>query len=717
MKGGIKALLMTTAAAAALLASGAASAQDGSGEADNGLGDIVVTAQRRAESAKDVPISVTAVSGDQLTNSGISATNELMMVVPGLRVETTGAYVQPTIRGISTSVVSPTAEANIATYVDGVYQTTQVGSIYQLPDVERIEVLKGPQGTLFGRNATGGAILINTIRPDLDAAQGIVSASYGRFDELVLKGYASVPLVDGKVGLLLSAFYENSDGFVRNLLDNRRRIGGLDNVLVRGKLRFQPWEGADFTLTGLYSDRKDYTALLETNYRGNNIARQTLPASQIASRPWEVANNDASHAFAEQWSVSLRGDIEVGPGTLTTTTAYTRDDNELSADTDTSPLPASYINTPGFAKSFQQELVYATEQFGRFRAIAGLFYYRNSGGQDLNVNRDQLTIYHRDKVESYSAFGELVFDATDRLSITGGVRYSHDRQRAFATIAFGPSTAPDVFPPLGQASWSAWTPRLSVLYAVTDRTNIYFNYSKGFKAGLFNTVSFQVNPVDPEKVDSFELGIKTSEGRTFSLNAAAFYYDYKNLQQPTVIFDAAVPRQELRNAASSKIYGAELSGAWVPVDGFSLNFGLTYLDATYKAYAGAVIYVPLPGGGNSLVATDVSGNRLIRSPKWSGNLSANYGLDTSLGRVEAIGTMFFSSKFYLESGNRVGQPTYAMINASIGLKPAGTGAEIRLWGKNLTNQSVIAGSNISAGADTISYSPPRTYGVELNYRF
>lgn len=680
-------------------------------------GDIIVTAQRRAERLQDVPISVTAVSGETLAEAGVTSTKELSMVVPGLRVETTGAYVQPTIRGISTSVVSPTAESNIATYVDGVYQTTQVAAIYELPDVERVEVLKGPQGTLFGRNATGGAILINTIRPDLNEVNGMVSASYGRFNQVVLKGFASSPIIEDRLALGVSGFFEDRDGFRRHLLQNRRRVGKVQSMLLRGKLRFQPWEGADFTLTGLYTDRDDFDAVKNTNYRGNNAARRTLPASQIASRAWEFSGNEDPYALSKQRSISFRGEIEAGPGTITTTTAYTHDTNELASDSDNSPLAGTYIVTPGFSKTFQQEVVYATDKIGRFQGVAGLFYFRNKGGQDLNVNRNALTIFQRDQAESMAAFGEVVFDVTDRLSVLGGLRYSWDKQKAFATAVPGTGLKPAVIPRLGQKDWHAWTPRASVLYKVTDRTNVYFTYSQGFKSGLFNTVAFQATPVNPERVKAYEVGLKTSELSGLSLNLAGFYYDYKNLQQPTAILNAGVPRQELRNAASSEIYGFEAEGNWRLSDAFSLTAGLTYLHARFESYPLALINVPRVDFGNNQVFADVSGNTLIRSPNWSGNLTARYATDVGLGRLEAIGTVFYSSKFYLEPSNRITQPQYALVNASVGLQPAGTAFEVRLWGKNLTNQSVIFGANPSAGGDTIFHGPPRTYGVEVSYRF
>lgn len=678
--------------------------------------DIIVTAQRRSERLIDVPATVTAVTAEGLAQSGVTSSRELMMVVPGLRIEAAGAYVQPTIRGISTSVVSPTAESNIATYLDGVYQSTMVGAVYDLPDIEQVEVLKGPQGTLFGRNATGGAILINTVKPDYNDVTGLVSGSYGRFDDVIAKGYITVPLVQDRMAVGLTAFYENMDGYKRNILTGRI-VGGLETLVLRGKLRVSLWEGADFVLTGLYVDRDDDTGVKNTNYRGNNAARRTLPASQIASRPWQFSGNEDPIADTNQKSISLRGNIEAGPGTVTTTTAYTDNSSYLTSDSDNSPLPLSYIATPGFNKAFQQELVYATNQLGRFRGLGGLLYYKSSGGQNLNVNRNLQTIFVRDKTEAYAAFAEATFDATDRLSVTGGVRYSHDTQRSFAGLVLGTGIEPAVIPKLGEKSWDAWTPHLSVLYKASERTNLYATYSQGFKSGMFNTVSFQADPVNPEKVRAYEAGIKTNALRTLSLSLAGFYYDYKDLQQPTYVTVNGIPAQQLRNAASSRIYGSELNADWRPSAEFSLSGGLTYLHARYRAFPAAVILVPTGVGGNQQISADVSGNTMIRSPEWSGNLTGRYAIDTSLGRFDATATAFYSSRFFVESGNRIAQPKYVLLNASIGLRPAGTGAEIRVWGKNLSNQAIIYGSNVVAGGDSINHAPPRTYGVELNYRF
>jgi iron complex outermembrane receptor protein len=680
--------------------------------------EVIVTAQRRAERLEEVPISVTAVTPQALAAAGVTSTRELMMVTPGLRIESVGAFVQPTVRGVTNNQNTPTAESNVATYVDGVYQNTMTGAVFDLPDVRQVEVLKGPQGTLFGRNATGGAILINTVQPDLHELSGMASASYGRFSNAVVKGYVTAPIVEDRLAFSVTGFFEHMDGYKHNLLANRLHTGHLDSALLRGKLRFKPWEGADFTLAGLYSNRRDYTVVKNSSWRGNNLAQAFLPASRIASHAWEYSGDADPFAVTKQKSVSLRGEIEAGPGTLTTTTAYIHNWGVLTSDGDNSALPLSYLYIPYFNNSFQQELVYSTRQLGRAHAVAGVFYYRTNGGyRPLVINSYAQALYTRDKGEAYAGFGEVVVDVTDRLRVTGGIRYSHETQRGYGAAVIGSRTAPAALPKLGEATWDAWTPRASALYRLSERTNAYFAYSQGFKSGLFNTVSFQRTPVRPEKVRAYELGLKSRELPGLALDVAGFYYDYKDLQQPTIISAGTVLLQELRNAAVARIYGVEANAAWTVTPAFGLTGGVTWLHARYKRFPGAVINVPTGLGGNRAVAVDASGNVMIRSPTWSGNLTGRYVVETAYGPVDAAATVFYSSKIYFEIGNRVVQPAYALVNASIGWKPRGTQAEFRVWGKNLSDKAVLYGATIGATGDSVNYAPPRTYGVEVSYRF
>ena len=717
---------ISTCAALVLVPCSEAYAQKDEASATEGsVGEILVTAQRREEILRDVPLSVSAVSAEMLDQAGIVNSRELGMIVPGLRVEASGTFVQPTIRGITTVLTGPATASNIATYIDGVYQTTMTGAIYALPDVRSVEVLKGPQGTLFGRNATGGAILINTRAPNLTEVEGLLSASYGRFDNLILKAYVNGPLIEDRVAAGITGFYEHRGPYKRNLITGKLS-GDEDTMLVRGKLRFIPWEGADFTVTGLYSRRDDYAGIKNTNFRGNNAARAVLPASQIASGPWEYSTNEDPYAKVNMSSVSLRGDIEVGPGKLTTTTAYIKSDGELLSDLDNSPRALIRVITPFFNKSFQQELVYATDKIGRFSGIAGFFFYKNNGGFDpVNINNFLQAIYTRERTTAYAGFGEVNFDVTDRISLTAGVRYSHETQRAQAQVVLGSSVKPVLIAPLGvPKTWDAWTPRFSVLFRATDRTNFYATYSQGFKSGLFNASGLQSIPVEPEEVKSYEVGVKSDELRNLSLSLSGFYYDYKNLQQTTIVDVLGVPRQIVSNAAQSEIYGAEFNATLRVTPKFTLIAGVTYLHARYNRYPGAVVLIPNPNGFGNIQnnpggrGVDISGNTMIRSPEWSGNLTASYVADTSIGEVKAATTIYASTKFYMEIGNRIVQQAYALINANLTLAPNGLGGiEVSLWGKNLTNHPVLYGQNLSTSGDIVNYNLPRTYGVEVSYKF
>ncbi len=328
-------VLSGTAAVAALSVLSAANAQPANtGDQTGGaLEEVVVSAQRRSENVQDVPISITALSAARLEETGIQDSRDLPLITPGLRVDSVGAYVQPAIRGITTTLTSG-PEANVATYLDGVYRPNTFAAIYDLPDVKQIEVLKGPQGTLFGRNATGGAILITTLSPDLNTTTGKVSAGYGSFDTINANGFISVPLVADRLAFSLSAYHDDvKDGWKRNLVTGQKKGAGIETGLVRGKLRFVPVEGADFTLTALYSWRNDDSSYRASIWHGNTDLAGT-PGVIIPSQPWTYAvDPDVAHDSRAE-DVSLRGDIEVGPGTLTTTTAYSHSYADLTFDGD-----------------------------------------------------------------------------------------------------------------------------------------------------------------------------------------------------------------------------------------------------------------------------------------------------------------------------------------------------------------------------------------------
>jgi iron complex outermembrane receptor protein len=730
-----------TAAAAAifLLQVAGVHAQDTTGGAAapesqkqiNELSEVIVTAERRSERLQDVPLSVTALSPDTLAAAAVTSTQDLALVTPGLRIDSGGIYTQPVIRGITTYQTFVSSDANVATYIDGVYQQAMLSAIYELPDVQQIEVLKGPQGTLFGRNATGGAILISTLDPNLSTAAGKFDARIGNYLSYTGKGYISTPLVEDKLATSLTVYYDHTDGYMLNLLDDKR-YAPVDNFVVRGKLRYDPWDGGDFVLSAGYSKRLDYQDLKNNFYNGNNVYRGLVPPSQLATQPDTFASYYNSHFADYKTDVSLRGTIALGPGSLKTTSAYTRTSTQLLLDCAgvNLDLCATYFPVAD-TRTFMEDLVYTTDQLGKFHGTVGADVYNNRG-----VNLPLLyvvppislsdNIWTIDTAMAYAGFGELNYEVTDQLSLTGGIRYSSEKKAAYYanTLAFTVNTIlpqPSI-PLLGEHTWTAATPRGSVLYKVTDNTNLYFTYSQGFQSGAFNTVAAQTTPVAPEEIKSYEAGIKSSVTDKVTIDGAFFYYNYRDLQVATIYnLPNGTYTQVITNAANAKIYGSELNANWSVTPEFSMKLGGTYLHARYADFTTASVNVPIYVGGlptgNTNKQTNASGNTMIGSPAVTVDFTPRYIKATSVGTFDFTSVLYYSTKVYYDVGDRIVQPGYVNLNATLMWQPIGAKWQLGIWGKNLTDKLTIVATTIDSTGDSVQYSAPRTYGAEFRYSF
>lgn len=684
------------------------------------LGEVVVTAQRRAESLQDVPFSVTAFSASTLAAAGITDNSQLSLVTPGLRYNNTGYQVAPDIRGVAATNTFATSDPNVATYIDGVYQQTVFAAVYELPDVKEIEVLKGPQGTLFGRNATGGAVLINTLDPDLTSTTGRFDVGYASYVDVTGKGYISTPIVQDMLAASLTGYAEHTDGWARNILDGKMD-SPITTYLARGKIRYDPWDGADFVLTTYYTRVITYLNVRDTNLDGNNLSRLYLPASEVASQPYTYALCCDPYFEGDTKAASIRGNIKIGAGTLTTTTGYTRNDGYFQGSSTNSLLPDGYIE-PYTLNTFTQELVYTTDQLGKFHGTAGVFFYDFDGSVLVGVesgNTFDEGIWTDDKSKAYAVFGDVTYDILSQVSLTGGVRYSYEDKHAYAAFSLG--DIQPTLPLLGQKSWPSVTPRASLLYKVTHQTNVYFTFSEGFKSGAFNTVSFQPTPVQPEKINAYEVGIKSDVSSSVALTGAVYYYDYSNLQVPAISVVDGAFTQTLQNAATSKIYGAELNANWKITDKFKLVAGGNYLHARYSSFPNASVNVPTgPAGcecGNATVEENISGNTVVGSPTLSGNLLAQYTEDTNWGRFDLSGNIYYTTKVYYDIGDRITQPAYPDLNASLAWQPTDSKLQVVVWGKNITDRAVIQSTIISSAADQVHFAPPRTVGVDFKYAF
>ena len=685
-----------------------------------GLEEVIVTAQRREERLQEVPIAITVQSGEQLDKAGVTNLRELVVVAPSVRIAGAGANAQPSIRGVQSQQTDPGNDPNVAVYVDGVYQANQIANSVDLPDVRQIEVLKGPQGTLFGRNATGGAIRVFTLEPEFTLT-GRVSLDYGRFNDVVAKGYVSGPLLGDTVAASLSAFREDSDGYHRDIVTGEDDVGGIESTVVRAKLLAKPTDSVSLLLTLAYMDRWDGDTTPYATIGGNTIAR-LFPGAAFGDKPYEFTTNREAFLDSKVNLASLKMDFDFAAGTLTSVTAYNETDAYYTQDGDASSLDLLYYGLNELQEDFSQELIFSSRKQGRFSAVGGLFYYHADGRYDpldvLGAFAGPVPIYVWSKqvTEAYAVFGELTYDLTDRLSVVGGVRYSDETRTAHGTFQFGSGPEP-AMPRMGEKSWDSFTPRVSLRYQLPAGDNLYLTYSEGFKSGGFNIAAVSPIPFDPENLDAIELGIKTSPDRRLTANVAAFYYDYSDQQVMTVANNFNITA----NAASSEIYGLDADLTARVTDDFTLTAGLALLQAEYDSYPDAVVLEPLMGAdcrcGNTNVVIDASGNTEPRSPDWTLGLTADYAHDFGFGPLDFSVTAYHSDDFYWDSNERIREPSYTTVSAQIAWQPVDSGFRLSLWGRNLTDEEHSRAVFLLETYDGISYARPRTYGLGVEYSF
>lgn len=700
------------------------------------IADIVVTAQRRAERLQDVPASIVAVSAEALAKSGVTNTADLARIVPGVGMTFQGGWLQPAIRGI-TSVGSNIGDnSNVAMYLDGIYQPQQIATLIDLPDVQQIEVLKGPQGALYGQNATGGAILVTTMQPSFTAG-GKLSASYGSYNDVQLRGYVTGGLSD-TIAASLSGGYQNRNGFRRHVVTHERNRS-LDSKVLRGKLLIKPSDTAKITVTGYYSDRIDSNTFTGVPLNNASVGYVFFPDAPKAKGPKQFASDPDNFFHTKSYGGNVRGEFDVGAGTIHTTTALFRNKSNFAhGDADFSPIDyaeAGPSNLTG--RFFIQEMNFVSKKAGPVTFLAGAFYLNGEEAWRHNVFQLRsptlppspiivpplFSIDSRMRIqkEIFAAYGEMTFDVTERLVLTAGGRYTSERQHGFAQLIPGTVDTPGgplVERPGGAVTFSKFTPRVTARYAVSAEANIYASWGKGFKSGLIETANLTQPPIDPEVITAYEVGFKGRVADRLTVNAAAFYYDYKGLQ-----FTAYDPPNFVhQNAASARIKGIDLDANWAVTPQLTLSGGVAYLDSKYVKFPNAAVFVPMSpcdtSGCYAQVSVDLSGKRMLRAPKITANFSANYELDTSVGRFGAFTSVYHTSNYGFEASNHFQQDAYTTLDGELSFVPSDLpGIRLVLWGKNLTNKAYFSQSLQSGSAVGMSYADPRTLGVRAEFKF
>ena len=713
----LAAILATTALAVPLLGTPAFAQGSDSAAADDGT--IIVTAQRRSEALEDVPMSVSVLSQETLSNAGVTSVRDLANVTTGFQMGNGGSYPQPAIRGITT-INAGAYENNVALFVDGLYQTTPQVLNMDLPNVQNIQVLKGPQGTLYGRNATGGAILIDTIDPGRDWA-GSTELTYGRFDDKRLRSWFAGPLSDS-IGISLASTIRRTDGYYKRASRTTPgkfdgRFLGLKQDSIRGKVKLGLTDTFTATLAYNYLHASDPRGVVFTPIE--NVSNSyTVPGRNTRPRNLGEVAGDVFDLDFKQHEGSVKLELETGVGTLRSVTGYTSGRLSTIFDFGGSYVPDNFSASIIRDKTIQEALDFSINAIDNVDLIVGGTYYKIKTSYDpdhpnsvflgpaslgaypdpattvtplSSYRRFSDTFFFRTK-EAWAVFGDATFHATDRLSINVGARYSKETQDvsgfknnlSLATGAIS-STPYTRATSAKRSSYSKFTPRASIRYEIAPSTNIYASYSRGFRGGEWNSVIPGDNPnnwfdVTQEVVDAYEVGLKSGGGR-LRFELAGFYYDYKNLQVSFTQNVNNVALVILQNAPSAEIYGAEASFDYELADNLNVRAGATWLHARYGdgfIFSGSGVNPnaagfntnsdPLKVYQNKTLEQDLSGKQMSRAPNFAAFFGFDYLIPQGDGGLRLAANVKYTDSYVVTNpsiwGGWVSNPTDPLYNAA-----------------------------------------------------
>jgi iron complex outermembrane recepter protein len=718
--------LEVAAALAAVLACNAAGAADATNPEGAPLEEVVVTAQKRSERLLDVPMSVAAVSGEELAAAGVGSTLDLGQMTPGVVMSNIGTGFIPSIRGVSSSGTSTGDESNVALYIDDVYMGDTLAGMFDLPDIERIEVLKGPQGTLFGRNATGGAVRIVTRAPSFDREIN-VSADYGfDFNEVKLSAYVTGPISDRLAGSL-SAATRDSDGFVDGSGPNvGKTYGESDNYTYRGKLLFNASEDFQITLAADTSKTNNESGALPTPPVSNNPWPGSIP-----NTPYHYAGGTDPIQDVEMYSASLDATWNASDAlSVRSITAYRDFDVTYQVDIDRTSLPLSALALEAKQDNFSQEFNVFGPGDEVISWLLGAFYYSSEAGNpyftsytgDAPFGPIVADFTNTQKTEAYAGFADVTWNTTDRLHLTVGARYSSETKKYHYedTVRPGGAALRDVN---AEETWSSPTYRGVVRFDFTPDANVYASWSNGFKSGVFNTFSPLPIPVKPEKIDAIEIGAKTRLPNGMTVTAAAYDYKYDDLQVQAQTIVNNIPLLTLTNAANAKIRGAELSLSGNVTERFSFRVGANWLaEAEYSEYETAQVTVPVTGAapivGAQVVPYDASGSSLIKAPDWTANLSLTYTAPVMGGELAATINEAHNAGFNWQAGDLPPkEQAFDVVNARVSWTGASERYTFSVWGTNLTDEVYSTYSAPNPRGNTSTFSQPRQIGVGVAAKF
>jgi iron complex outermembrane recepter protein len=731
----------------------AAGASSASADDTDQIAPIVVLAQRRKEDAQTVPIAVTAITADAAEKEGITDPQSLAVLVPGLQFNRQVSNSTPFLRGVGTPVGQAGDEPSVAYYVDDVYMPAGSASFSNFNSVDHMEVDKGPQGTLFGRNATGGVIQVFTRDPTMEPTADF-TAGYANYSTKSGSLYASSAIAGDLAANVALYGSDQSDGWGTNITTGQPAFGNAWDYGGRVKFLWTPTDATSVLLN------LDYDSLRTEEGVGTRAVAGTLdglggvPLSLLgikglpAAPPsgfYDLELYKQPYTITRQRGVSLKATQDLHWAEFVSITSYRRVDSFWSADETTSFVPLVDYTDTYPEHTVTQEFRLLSAPGSPITWSGGFYYFRDVAGYSplafagaiLAPNEDSNALQY---TNSYSGFGQATVTVLPDTHLTAGLRYTVDERtlRAFAYFPGGPGGSyvdqPAANSPYSQ-SWDKLTYRATLDHQFTPDIFGYIGYNRGFKSGLFNTVITPFNtacptgycigpPVKPETLDAYSVGFKTEWfDKRLRVNAEGFWYSYKDIQ----VEEAISGLTDIYNAAGATIKGIDLDLQAKLARNLTLNVASEVLDGHYTSFPNGVFNVYDPStGGNIVESKNLAGFQTIQTPPFSLTTSLDYvvPLDTR-GSLALDVSWSHGGNYYFNPDNGAGQlsrdfdrqPITNIVNASSSWISGDGSWILKIWGKNITGQKYYSYLSEDAFLTAYSPAPPTTYGATVTYHF
>jgi iron complex outermembrane receptor protein len=683
----------------------------------NGLGDIIVTATKTGATAlQRTPIAISAFDGAELLRSKIDDVKGLLQVTPNVSVPQNNAFAQIYIRGVGSNNVFNGSDPSSTVQVDGVYYSRPYSQFGDYLDVERVEVLRGPQGTLYGRNSIAGTINVISRRPtEKFSARGALL--YGNYNAFQARGAVSGAIAPGVVAVSLAGTYSRHDPWRENVVASGNDIQSQNQYSLRAQMLVTPGAGIEATTRADYSKDSSvpmgYAKIMRPY---DPVTDSILGDFNKIALDQKMSGRVTGSGISEDILIPLGGDTQIR-----SITAVRWAEVRTVTDTDSTDKDINRTLTGEKQRQFSQE-INLSGKVGNLTYVAGVYYFHEKVTTDqvvyANVPKTYTGIFPVSYTDSRAVFAQGTYNLTERLSLTAGLRYS-DEQKTFhgnvgtySQATNLPTNTTTIYTGVGK--YNALTPKFGVQYQATPAILLYASATRGFKSGGFNTSSRNAATAalgfEPETLWDYEAGLKSELlDRRVRLNLSAFHYDYKNLQVQAFITPGVT---DITNAATAKIDGVEVELTVLPVNHLRLQGNFSYLNARYDSYKGA----SGPGG----VVVDASGNQLTAAPKYSGNMAAQYDVPFASGaNVSLRGEAFFQSRTYFVATNdpAQSQAPYALVNASLVYTTPDGRWDVGLYSKNLTNRQYVTATATISPVISARPGDPRTFGVRASFRY